>query len=177
MAWVRGFFEVDLDQVELPDIDPNWRYNQHGRPREEMEKWIENLKEIQSLLREGYDREDFLRMAFSTDLKERSIAESFRHFYEPDPYQGVRLVWNPERKLLEVENGVHRVWLAKQKGLRHMPAYVSAPDEGTLELIRKRGLQVAGPERIRSYADWVPGWQRQRPFPDEPDRQKPWRER
>ena len=182
MGWIRGFFEVDLDQVVTPELeDPNWQYNHHGRSRQEMERWIENLLEIQRLCREeGYDREDFLRMAQSQDPRERELAESNRHFYEPpDPERAIRLYWDPQQQQLEVENGRYRVWLAKQMGVRHLPAYVSAPDKVTLERLRLQGESVAGDERIRAYADWVPAWQRDRPhpYPDEPERQRWQRER
>lgn len=173
MRWVRGFFEVDLDQVVMPKLDPNWQYNHHGRPRQEMERWIENLKEIQRLRREkGYDREDFLR--------DQELAESYRHFYEPPyPEQAIRLYWDPQQQRLEIENGHHRIWLAKQMGVRHLPAYVSAPDKVTLDRLRQEGERVAGDERIRAYSDWVPAWQRDHPhpYPDEPERQRSQRER
>lgn len=178
MGWVRGFFEVDLDKVRTPDLDPNWQYNHHGRSRQEMERWIENVKEIQRLCREGYDREDFLRMANSPNQREQELAEAYRYFYEP-PYhqQAIRLAWDPQRQQLEVEDGQYRIWLAKQMGLRHLPAYVSAPDKVTLERLRQEGERIAGDERIRAYAEWVPAWQRDRPYPEEPERQRQQRER
>jgi hypothetical protein len=160
VRWVTDFFEIDVSLVEPPELDPDWRTTPHGYAREEIEGWVEDLRRIQGLARDrGYGRDDFLRMSTSQDPRERALAETYRHVYEPAHVSAIRVSWDPERQRYEIDNGHARLWAAKRAGLRHLPAFVSAPDGSTLARLRADGERIAGSERPRGY---TPVWDRHR---------------
>jgi len=170
MAWVQDFFEIDLSKVRVRDVDPNFQRTHHGYTREEIEGWTRNLKEIQRLCREkGYTAEDFQRMRNSPDPKEQALWKTYYEFYEsPEKPHWVVVRW--ERDHYEVEEGQHRILVAKQMGLRHMPAHVIAPDEATLQRLRAEGERIAAGEYPKRGS--TPIWER-----TSQQRQRPERER
>lgn len=157
MAMVNGFFEIDVKKVRVRGIDPDFQVNHHGYTRQEIERWMKNLKEIQRLCREkGYTDEDFKRMRNSPDQREREIAESYEHFYGGEGARTITVRW--ERDHYEVEEGHHRLIVAQQMGIRHIPARVYAPDEGTLQRLREEGERIsAGEQPVR---ERKPLWER-----------------
>ncbi len=166
MAWVRDFFEIDLSKVRVEGVDPNFRWTPHGYTREEIAQWIEELAEIQRLCREeGYTDEDFQRMRSSSDPKERALGETYHKFYDHDSsgskmnHDFIAVEWVGDH--YEVTNGRHRVWMAQQMGLRHIPARVSAPDEATLQRLREEGERVAAGEQPKRSS--TPVWERETP--------------
>ncbi|MEM4723486.1 MAG: hypothetical protein QXP01_00565 [Candidatus Hadarchaeum sp.] len=71
-----------MKKVRVRGIAPNFQVNHHGYTRQEIERWMENLKEIQRLCRErGYTDEDFKRTRNSPGQREREIALRYEHFY------------------------------------------------------------------------------------------------
>jgi len=158
MVWPEDFFEIDLSKVRVPRIDPNFQRTYHGYTREEVEGWIRNLKEIQRLCRErGYTAKDFQRMRHSLDPKEQALWKTYYELYEsPQKPHWVKVSW--ERDHYEVENGAHRILLAKQMGLKHMPAHVAAPDVATLQRLRAEGERVAAGEYPKRTT--TPVWER-----------------
>jgi hypothetical protein len=158
MGWVRDFFEVDVSKIRVDEVEPNWERTPHGYTREQIAQWIAELKEIQRLCREkGYTDEDFRRMRSSADPKERALGETYHKFYDHDVnHDFIKLEWVGDH--YEVTNGRHRVWMAKQMGLRHMPAMVSAPDEATLQRLRAEGERIAAGEYPKRGS--TPIWER-----------------
>lgn len=163
MAWVRGFFEIDVSKVRVRDVDPNFQVTPHGYTRAQIEQWIRNLEEIHRLCREkSYTDDDFQQMRFSPDPKERALGDTYHKFYDHDS-SGERLnhdfivvEWVGDH--YEVTNGRHRIYVAQKMGLRHMPAEVWAPDEATLQRLQAEGERIAAderPQRSRS-----PIWER-----------------
>ncbi|MBC8235393.1 hypothetical protein H8E77_38090 [bacterium] len=160
MPWQRDFFEIDLDKVEMSDLDSNWQWTK-SYTREEMEQSIRELQEIQKLCRDyGYTHTDFQQMSDSPDADKRALAETYHKFYDHNTnHDYIKVSWTDDS--YEIVNGQHRIFLAKEAGLRHLPAQVSAPDEATLERLRADGERIArretpqGEERSR-----VPPWER-----------------
>jgi len=157
--------EVDLDSVPMPEaeyLQPGWQTNHHqSHTRQEFEGWNANLQEIQRRCREEqYAPEDFRKLAQHEDPRERALAESYHHFYEPlDKGDAIRMSWDEDKQIFNVDNGNTRLWVAKHAGLRHIPAYVSAQDGPTMASLREQGDHVAGDERPRPY---VPVWEKLR---------------
>lgn len=132
MSWEEGFFEVDLSQVKRPDLDTNWQQTQHGISRQEVNGWTRQLGELQRLsVERGYTYEDFKRMRNSNVPAERALGETHHKFYDyghqASHHGFVSLAWNG--KEYQVDDGNHRVYSAQERGLRRMPAKVSAPAE------------------------------------------------
>ena len=148
----EDFFEVDLKQVPLPDLDPDWSASK-GYTREEMSGWICQLAEIQRRMREeNWRATDFERLRQSPEPAERALAETYYKFYGHGAngrglnHDFIKLEWAGDH--YEITNGRHRIWLAKQFGLATMPARVWAPDRATLERLRLDGDRAAQrPER------------------------------
>jgi len=108
-------------------------------------------------------------MRNSLDSKERALGETYHQFYDHDVnHDFIKLEWVGDH--YEVTNGRHRVWMAKQMGLRHMPAMVSAPDEATLQRLRAEGERIAAGEYPKRGS--TPIWERTSPQ----QRQRPERE-
>ena len=163
MAWVWDFFEVDLNKLRVDGVDLNFQRTPHGYTREEIAQWMEELREIQRLCREkGYTDEDFQRMRQSSDPKERALGETYHKFYDHEAsgermnHDFIKLEWVDDH--YEVTNGRHRVYMAKQMGLRHIPAMVSAPDEATLQRLREEGKRIAQGELLERSS--TPMWER-----------------
>lgn len=132
MGWEQGFFEVDLSQVQTPDVDPNWQQS-HSYSRQQIDGWTRQLGEIQRLsVERGYTYEDFQRMRNSRVPAERELGETHHKFYDHGHQTGshdfVSLAWNGKEYQIN-NNGRHRVYSAQEMGLRRMPAEVSAPTE------------------------------------------------
>ena len=164
MSWQHDFFEIDLDQVPTPSLDPNWVASK-GYPRQQQEQWIRHLGEIQRRMREeGWRPEDFDRIRQGSEPSERAIGESYHKFYHHDPsgerlnHDFIKLDWVGDH--YEIVNGQHRIWLAKQHGLRAMPAYVSAPDQATLDRLRMDGERAARMGREDPSTGRKPLWER-----------------
>ena len=172
MGWQEGFFEVDLNQVPPPDLDPGWTASK-GYTREAMAEWMSQLAEIQRRMREeGWRAEDFERLRQSRDPAERALAETHHKFYDYGSKGGrlnfdfIKLEWTGDH--YEITNGRHRIWLAKQYGLRTVPAYVYAPDRATLERLRREGDRAAHSAERGEWHERTPLWERTNP--DEAER-------
>lgn len=165
MPRVNGFFEVDLDSVPTPELDPDWAWSK-GYSREQMEQWVAELEEIQRLLDSGATADELRTMRTSADPKQRALGETYYEFYE---HQGsgrnninhVKLAWLGDH--YDIDNGQHRIWLAKQRGLTSIPARVSAPDQPTLQELQARGTAA---RRRR------PLWERRTDPGTDPDRSR-----
>jgi hypothetical protein len=149
--FAKDFFEIDLSKVKVDWIDPDWQRTPHNYTREEIREWMENLREIQRLCREkGYRAEDFERMRQSPDPKERAIGQTYHKLYDYEKegermnHDYILVEWVDDH--YEVLKGRHRVWMAQQIGLRHMPAMVYARDEETLRRLRAEGERIAAGE-------------------------------
>jgi hypothetical protein len=148
MSWRDGFFEIDLGLVPMPNIDPGWVASK-SYPRAQVQLWTEDLAEIQRRsLQLNWTPESFERLAMSQDPRERQLAETYHKFYHHDNggarlnHDFVKVEWVQDH--YDITNGQHRIWMAKQYGLRTMPAHVSAPDQETLDRLRKDGERLAG---------------------------------
>ncbi len=133
MGWEKVFFEVDLSQVKTPDLDPNWQQTQHNISRQQIDGWTRQLGEIQRLsVERGHTYEDFQRMRNSQVPAERELGVTHHKFYDHRSqgtnHDNVDLTWNGKEYQVG-NNGNHRVYSAKEMGLRRMPAEVSAPSE------------------------------------------------
>lgn len=164
MPWLHDFFEIDLSKVPNPELEPGWKVS-HGYSREQMEHWADQLGEIQRLCREqGYSHADFQRMRESADLYERDLGETYRKFYDHERWgpemnhDCIAVEWRDDH--YEILNGEHRIWVAKQRGLRHLPARVSAPDAGTLAALRSESHRIAAGEQLRQQR--LSPWERSR---------------
>jgi hypothetical protein len=177
MAWKREFMEVDLDRVRMPDIDPDWQYSQHGRSREDYEQWSQNDKEIQRLRdEEGLTADDFIELKDSPDPSKREIGKSYHYLYGSNrSADAKRLDWDEKTGSLIAEGGKHRIWIDKTSGLKYTRAEVSAPDQETLERIRRehsrpdpisRDQQYENTQRIR------PVWERSNENRDQRTRER-----
>jgi len=139
MDWEKCFFEVDLSQVQSPDVDPNWQIS-HSYSRQQINGWTRQLGEIQRLAVErGYSYEDFQRMRSSQIPEERKLGETHHKFYDHgsrgNNHDNVDLTWNGT--VYQVgNNGRHRVYSAQEMGLRRMPAEVAVNRESMWQ--RKR---------------------------------------
>lgn len=168
MASTSDFFEVDLNKVELPDLEPNWQHS-HGYSRQQMEQWVAELQEIQRLSQEeGYKPSDFEKMRADSNPAVRALGQTHHQFYgNPKINQDcVVLEWRKDH--YEITNGRHRVWLAKQQGVRSLPALVSAPDTPTLARLKEEGARAN--EASRRRFPWDRGTDPQRP--DTPTRER-----
>jgi hypothetical protein len=113
--------------------------SQHGRPREEYEQWSRNDKEIQRLHdEEGLTTDDFLALKDSPDPAKREIGKSYQYIYGSNrSADAKRLVWDEKTGTFISDNGNHRIWTDKTSGLKYTRMEVSAPDQETLDRIRK----------------------------------------
>ena len=162
MASQDDFFEVDLNKVEMPELDPDWQ-SSHSYSRQQMDQWLAELQEIQRLYREeGYRSSDFQKMLESTDPALRALGETHRNFYDARTNgDGIVLDWRNDH--YEIINGRHRVSLAKTQGLRHLPARVTAPDDVTLSRLKDEGSRIAAADESRSRQPWERHDRPQRP--------------
>jgi len=175
---VRDFFEIDVSKVRVEDVEPDFKVTPHGYTREQIEQWIRDLKEIHRLCREeGYTDEDFQRMRYSSDPRERALGETYHKFYDHDisgerlNHDFIKVDWFGDH--YEVTNGRHRIFVAQQMGLRHMPAMVTAPDEETLKRLRAEGERIAaGEQPIR---ERKPLWERTSQERQKLERERWWR--
>ena len=171
MPWQDDFFEIDLDQVPMPQIDPAWDSSK-SYSREQIDQWMADLEEIQRRTQDlRWCPEDFERLQDSTNTSERSLGETYHKFYH-HAYVGsrmnhdfVKLDWAGDH--YEITNGQHRIWLAKQRGMHTIPAQVSAPDRQTLEGLRKDGQRASCPSQDAD-STRKPIWERR--SPDAPER-------
>jgi len=148
--WHRDFFEIDLDKVESPVV------NSWGKATEQdMRDWIVCVKEIQSLCKErGFTSSDFQRLQNSLNPQEKLIYDTYCHLYEPAGSH-IKVVWNGEN--YSIDNGHHRILIAKQLGIRHIPAQVQSTDENTLKILKADGEKIAKFEKPLNQAeklDW-----------------------
>jgi hypothetical protein len=172
MPWQDDFFEVDLNQVPMPQIDPSWDSSK-AYPREQVDQWVSELEEIQRRTQsQGWRSEDFEQLRDSADPAERNLGETYHKFYHHGSggprmnHDFVKLDWAGDH--YEITNGQHRIWLAKQRGLHTMPAQVSAPDQPTMDRLRKDSERSANPTQDAGSAR-KPIWERQVPGTPERD--------
>lgn len=164
MTWQHDFFEIALDPVPMPELDPTWAVSKSYQ-REQQERWILDLSEVQRRMREeGWRPEDFERIRQSSNASERTLGETYHKFYHHDSggdrlnHDFVKVDWVGNH--YEITNGQHRIWLAKQHGLRTMPAHVSAPDQATLNRLRTDGERAAHSTRQEAPTERKPLWER-----------------
>lgn len=164
MPWQDDFFEIDLNLVKTPELDPKWAIS-HGYTREQMASWINDLHHVQRLIYQNqYNPENFDNMRSSPNLSEQQLAKSYHYFYNRDTaghrtnHDYIAVDWRGDH--YEVTNGNHRVWLAQKAGLRHLPARVFAPTREVLEKLRQDADRLI--ER--------PLWEARTEAPKRPDR-------
>ncbi len=138
MTYCREFMDIDLEQVPIPNLSPDWKVSHHGIAREKYEGWASNVKEIQRLREEsGWTREQFKALRDSPNTREREIGETYRTTFESErSADAIRLVWDQNSNSFSIDNGNHRVWAAKARGLKRIRAEVSAPDRESIDRIR-----------------------------------------
>lgn len=142
----RDFLEIDIEKVRIENIDPNWKDTPHLYSREEIEKFIENLREIQKICREKkYTVRDFEKMQYSPNPKERELYITYKKFYTLDSPVCITVVWGGDH--YEIENGRYRLWMAREKGLKHVPALVYAKDRETIQRLREEGERISRGEQ------------------------------
>jgi hypothetical protein len=150
--WLSDFFEIDLDNVQEPNVT-SW--GGKGSP-DEMKEWMLCVKEIQKLCREkGFTTEQFQKLQTSNNPNEKAIYDTYCHLYEASG-NNLKVVW--EDKHYSVDNGNHRILIAKQMGLRHLPAQVKATDVNTIAMLKAHGEKIAKFEKPLSSAqklDWL----------------------
>jgi hypothetical protein len=148
MTWEKDFFEINLDRVQMPDIPPDWSESK-GYKREQMQQWISNLKEVQRLkYQNNYKDSIFEHMRQCQDNpKLRALGETHNKFYGQNHNNHVKTEWVDGQ--YQINNGNHRVWLAKQSGLRHIPASVQARDFNTLSRLKAEGDRLTNQNPIR----------------------------
>lgn len=141
MPWQDDFFEIDLNLVKTPELDPNWGMS-HGYSREEISAWIRDLDQVQKLMYQNkYRPEDFDKMRASADSSERQLGQAYHYFYNRDTtgpntnHDYIVVDWRGDH--YEVTNGNHRVWLAQKAGMSHLPARVFAPTKEAIEKLRQ----------------------------------------
>lgn len=146
MTNIRAFIEVDLSRIQSPEIEEDWTTTKsYARP--EVEKWVRQLGQIQALARDrGCSYDDFVRMRSSQDPDVRALAHVHHKFYD-HAEQGaatnsasIRLSWSDNRYV--IDNGHHRIHLAKQLGLSTIPAEVVAPEEH-MDQLRSDGYRTS----------------------------------
>jgi len=174
--WESDFFDIDVSKVSIRDLPNDWQMSK-SYTREQMTTWVHQVKTIQQLCREkNYSASDFQRLRQSQDPAERALGETYHKFYDRDtsgPNMNgdyIKVDWVGDH--YDVTNGRHRLALAQQAGLKHLPAQVSAPDRATLERLRSDGEYLARgatpqPERT---APTYPGVNPQRPVNPSPER-------
>jgi hypothetical protein len=145
--WQSDFFEVDLSKVSIRDLPADWQ-DSKSYTREQMNTWVQQVKTIQQLCQEkNYSDSDFRRLRQSQDPAEQELGHTYHKFYDHDtsgPNMNgdyIKVDWVGDH--YEVTNGRHRLALAQQADLKHLPAHVSAPDRATLERLRSDGEHLA----------------------------------
>jgi hypothetical protein len=132
---VRGFFEVPLAKVEVTALPNRWPKDSPDQIREH----IKNLKTIQEMRERGYTREDFGRMFHSADPGEKALGITHDRFYT-NSVGSIQLSWQGDH--YQIERGAHRVPIAKEMGLTHIPASVIASDMQTLQQLQAEGRPI-----------------------------------
>jgi hypothetical protein len=137
MAWHQDFFEIELNKVPTPTFH-SWGTKSS---QQDIREWMMHVKEIQRLCQEkGFTSADFQRLQGSTNQQEVEMYKTYCHLYELSG-SGIKVVW--EGSHYSIENGNHRIFIAKQIGLHHLPAQVKAPDLSTLAGLKTYGEQIA----------------------------------
>lgn len=150
--WHSDFFEIDLDNVQEPNVT-SWGAK---GSLDEMKEWMLCVKEIQKLCCErGFTANQFQKLQSSSNPDEKAIYDAYCHLYEPSG-NNIRVVWDGEN--YSIDNGNHRILMAKQIGLRHLPAQVKATDVDTIAMLKAHGEKIAKFEKPLSSAqklDWL----------------------
>ena len=150
--WHSDFFEIDLDNVQEPNVN-SWGAK---GSLDDMKEWMLCVKEIQKLCRErGFTAQQFHKLESSNDPKEKAIYDTYCRLYEPSG-NNLKVVWEGEH--YSIDNGSHRILIAKQIGLRHLPAQVKATDVNTIAMLKTHGEQIAKFEKPLTSAqkfDWL----------------------
>ncbi|MGD1904824.1 MAG: hypothetical protein ACFB0C_02385 [Leptolyngbyaceae cyanobacterium] len=146
-SWQSGFFDIDLSKVPERNLPTSWQASK-SYTHDQMSKWMQDVKVIQQLCREkSYTTKDFQRLRHSQNPVEQSLGHTYHKLYNHDvsgPNMNgdyIKVDWVGDR--YEVVNGRHRLALAKQTGLKHLPAHVSAPNRAILERLRSDGECLA----------------------------------
>jgi hypothetical protein len=137
MTWHQGFFEIDLDKVSAPTVN-SWGTKDS---LQDIREWMLHVKEIQLLCQEkGFTTADFQRLQSSASKQEVEIYKTYSHLYELSR-SNIKVVW--EDSHYSIENGNHRILIAKQMRLRHLPAQVKASSLETLVRLKNYSDQIA----------------------------------
>ena len=131
----KGFFDIDLDKIETPNIDPNWKSTK-SYGRNDIVKWVKQLKEVQRLSRDnGYTYYDFSMMRDSKDPIQRELGNTHHKFYDHtiegsrSNHDYIKICSNDSTNKYVIENGQHRVFAAKELGLTTIPCMLTASEE------------------------------------------------
>jgi len=135
-TWHRDFFEIDLDKVQEPKTHNSGKFTAH-----DMRGWLVAVKEIQKLCRErGSTTSDFHKFQNSSNPNEQLIYDTYCHLYELS-ISNIKVNWDNDR--YSIDNGNHRILIAKQLGLRHLPAQVQSSDKNTLAVLKASGEKIS----------------------------------
>src|SRR5689334_9335778 len=102
MPWRDGFFEIDLSDVPVSDLQSDWAVSKNYT-REQMQEWIEHLAAIQEMRDQGATHEDFQQMRTSSDPNERGLGSTYHNFYDHERTgpkansDHLKVEWNDDR--------------------------------------------------------------------------------
>jgi hypothetical protein len=132
---------VDVASLKIDDVDPNFESTPKNT-RGEMREFMSDLPQIQKMRAEGSSSDDFARMRESADPAEQRLGKtedilySARNHPEQGAGHGIGVEWSEGE--WKVEQGKHRVMVAKELGLESVPAVVKAPDNARIDDLRYR---------------------------------------
>jgi len=117
-----GIREVPISQIDTSDREITEGDFGKGYSPDDL-KWALNALEevVLPALAAGHGRDYFAgRDAAEGRMGTRSYSDTYSGFFSDD--NAIRLAWSEGR--YHVENGYHRIWLARQTGRSHVPARV-----------------------------------------------------
>lgn len=147
----------DIFDVALKDVrvDPPHHSGANAHALRQLhEKRLDDLRHIQEQCAQHPElsTDDFLKLRQSPKREERELGETFYRLYEqphlvktPAPEEIV-LEWHDDH--YEVLGDKDFVWLAKQRGVKHLPARVFGPEKH-LARLRLEGAALARAESPR----------------------------
>lgn len=139
VEWQTEFVEdVDVRKLHFEGIDPNWTSTK-SYSREDIGRIVDGLAEVQNRRRDGWAETDFDRLRDSGDPHDQFLSRTERAFYPRDVSHpsGSEITIDLSERGWSVQNGRHRAWIARERGLETIPAIVKAPEGRTISEIRR----------------------------------------
>jgi hypothetical protein len=125
------FFEILLD--DLP-VNEDLVYEKYTPSQyNEMAK---SLGDVQSSMDQGKTGKEILATPDSQDP--RGLSNTYRHFYNPESGERVKVDFNNSGEFGGYTNGRHRIEAARSAGLTHIPAEVSCPNLEELKTLENQ---------------------------------------